>query len=282
MKRLNHDATTDLEVFQYYQTRALQLSPLGYKWIGHILPADGGFTTSFFDGTDRIYNSYYGLAQFRGNGHAKKVMSAFTYPVLTVDDCNIVDFMRANNIPHKVAHGIFDSVEYQMVESFYGDERAKRSGVLKMNHIDEGVYIMTKLGASDKAMKAFCLHPLLQQDEEMAVYFERCTLTCNSLAVMLALEYRNVANGWLSDKVWQTDGLAPGVTWDTGPKLSPLPSVNAMLIADKIQNYKDFLIYHAGKHARSDELDAYFRQWLHVLQIDDFDLWFKELSKLYK
>lgn len=280
MKRLNHDATTDLEVFQYYQTRALQLAPLGYEWVGGIVPADGGFTTSFFDSTDRIYNSYYGLAQFRGNGHAKKVMSAFNYPVLTVEDCNIVSFMRANNIPHKVAHGIFDSVEYQMVESFYGDERAKRSGVLKMNHIDEGMYIMTKLGASDKAMKAFCLHPLLQQDEEMSLYFERCTLTCNSLAVMLALEYRNVANAWLSDKVEMTP-FHDFPLMNGNPRLSPLAGVNTMLIADKIQNYKDFIIYHRDTHARSEELDAYFKQWLLELQIDDFDLWFKELTGLF-
>ena len=51
--------------------------------------------------------------------------------------------------------------------------------------------------------------------------------------------------------------------------MSPLFEVNDMLIADKIQNKKDFMIYHFGKHERSEELHAYFDKWLDVLTIDN-------------
>jgi hypothetical protein len=38
-----------------------------------------------------------------------------------------------------------------------------------------------------------------------------------------------------------------------------------MLIADKVQNFKDFRTYHADSHSRRQELDVYFRQWLAAL-----------------
>lgn len=72
---------------------------------------------------------------------------------------------------------------------------------------------------------------------------------------MLTMEYRSVANDFLSQKV------------DTGQKirLSPLKDVNDMLIADKIQNYKDFMQYHYHTHARSQELFRYFNLWFDAL-----------------
>lgn len=280
MKRLNHDATTEEEIFQYYQTRALQLAPLGYMWSGNLRSASGGFTTAFTHEDGRMYDSYYGLKQYRGNGHAERVMNKFSYPVLTIDDCNIVTFMQNKNIPHKVAHGIFDSVEYKLIENFYADDRAERSGVLKMNHIDEGMYILRKIGASDKVMKAFCLHPMIQRDEDMAQHFNKCTYDTDPLAVMLALEYRNIANQWLSDKVEMTP-FHNFPMMHGQPKLSPVLGVNRMLIADKIQNYKDFKKYHLASHDRSVELQAYFEHWLQVLEVRDFEQWEATLNKLY-
>ena len=42
-----------------------------------------------------------------------------------------------------------------------------------------------------------------------------------------------------------------------------------MLIADKIQNKKDFELYHKGSHPRSMELDHYFNNWLKRLNISE-------------
>jgi len=45
--------------------------------------------------------------------------------------------------------------------------------------------------------------------------------------------------------------------------------VNEMLIADKVQNKKDFMKYHFGKHDRSNELFRYFNKWLDALTVDN-------------
>jgi len=69
-----------------------------------------------------------------------------------------------------------------------------------------------------------------------------------------------VANEYLSDKV------------NTGQKirLSPLYEVNDMLVADKVQNKKDFMTYHYGTHDRSNELNQYFNEWLTALTVDSW------------
>jgi hypothetical protein len=52
-------------------------------------------------------------------------------------------------------------------------------------------------------------------------------------------------------------------------RLSPLKDVNDMLIADKIQNRKDFELYHLGTHDRSEQLDQYFKNWLEKLEVSE-------------
>ena len=42
-----------------------------------------------------------------------------------------------------------------------------------------------------------------------------------------------------------------------------------MLIADKIQNRKDFQLYHLGTHTRSEQLDQYFKNWLEKLEVSE-------------
>lgn len=76
----------------------------------------------------------------------------------------------------------------------------------------------------------------------------------------LAMEYRNIANAYLSHrKIKNISEIS----------LSPIADVNHMLIGDKIQNYKDFLIYHHGTHDRTEELDQYFKNWLKKLEVSE-------------
>lgn len=148
-------------------------------------------------------------------------------------------------------------LEYNLIKDYYGDRCATRSGVRLMNHIDEGLIILNGLKATYFARKAFCLHPLLQNDSDLVANYTRVALNCDSYTVMLAMEYRSVANEYLSDKVGRVDKI----------RLSPLAEVNDMLRADKIQNYKDFCLYHKGTHPRSAELEEYFLSWFEVLGV---------------
>jgi hypothetical protein len=153
---------------------------------------------------------------------------------------------------------IKDTVEYKLISAHYGNQVARRSQVPLMNHINEGLVVLDRIGATDQAKQAFCLHPIVQTDEDLKANYPMVASTCNTWVVMLAIEYRSVANEYLSDKV------------DTEQKirLSPLFEVNEMLFADKVQNRKDFITYHYGTHTRSDELARYFNKWLNALDVD--------------
>ena len=148
---------------------------------------------------------------------------------------------------------------HKTILDFYGDKKAKRSQVPLINHIDEGLYIMNKINASETAKKAYCLHPLIQSDEALSENY--ALLSDIDVQVVIALtEYRSVANEYLSKRqIERIDDI----------RLSPLKEVNDMLIADKIQNKKDFELYHKGIHPRSAELDLYFNNWLRRLNVND-------------
>lgn len=150
--------------------------------------------------------------------------------------------------------------EYAAIAVHYGERTARRSGVRLLAHIDEGLAILRDRGASERAQRAFCLHPLVQDDASLAASYPRIAeLTDDPQVIVLVLEYRNIANAALSHRTYAgASDIA----------LSPLAEVNEMLVADKLQNYKDFRRYHAGVHPRSAALDRYFRLWLERLGIE--------------
>ena len=169
---------------------------------------------------------------------------------------------------------ITESQAYKLVVEHYGTRRALRSQVPLINHINEGLTVLRAIGASDAAQEAFCLHPLLQEDLELFKNVVHVTNTVSAYVVMLAMEYRSVANEFLSQKVTPEieDTLALFEDYSyISPliRLSPLKDVNDMLIADKVQNRKDFVTYHSETHARSRQLDVYFKMWLNRLEIDE-------------
>lgn len=152
--------------------------------------------------------------------------------------------------------------EYTMIRWFYGDARAKRSQVPLMNHINEGVQILRAIAPSSDGMeqRAFCLHPILQHDANLSANVSQLArFNVSPEAVALAMEYRAVANAHLSHHTLP----------ETGIRLSALDKVNLMLVADKVQNRKDFILYHRGKHPRSERLDAYFSEWLTALGVSN-------------
>jgi hypothetical protein len=152
-----------------------------------------------------------------------------------------------------------DWLEYQRIADHYGTRTAKRSGVPLMRHIDQGLAIMNAIAASESSQRAFCLHPLLQADADLLENVPRIRgLTADPHVVVLALEYRHIANATLSTRVIASaDEIL----------LSPLVEVNQMLVADKVQNRSDFLRHHAKTHPRAKELTRYFELWLERLGV---------------
>ena len=160
---------------------------------------------------------------------------------------------------------------YVLVQEFYGDQRAQRSQVKLMHHIDEGLMILDWLGASLTTQEAYCIHPILQSDQALSANWQNRFDQLAPQVIILCMEYRKTANAYLSTRaIHDLDEIS----------LSVLPEVNQMLIADKVQNYKDFLIYHKGSHSRSEALDKYFQNWLTKLAIsmEQFEIWRRKLS----
>lgn len=153
---------------------------------------------------------------------------------------------------------------YIAVREFYGDRTAERSKVPLIYHIDEGMIILNAIEGTARVRDAFCIHPMLQNDndllESMKVgsLFDRYKM--DQRVVVLAMEYRRVANLYLSHHCKGEDDVI---------ELSPIAEVNQMLVADKVQNRKDFQRFHLGTHANSDRLDMYFTNWLKRLGISE-------------
>lgn len=168
--------------------------------------------------------------------------------------CYLIDESTHGKLQnHRPSGDVVERDEYKKIRTFYGDKCAKRSGVRLMNHIDEGLQILVALGASDLAINAFCLHPIVQGDERIDISW--------SSGFELAKEYRDKANAYLccpeNDFITESSQLK-----DIVGEMS-IDCCN-MLIADKIQNQKDFYLYHRN-HSRFKELAAYFSIWLEYL-----------------
>lgn len=169
---------------------------------------------------------------------------------------------------------------YKKIAEFYRGKKAIRSGLDYMNHIDEGIVILEGLKAPEKAIIAYCLHPLCQSDKDLTGFMSDKDLLflCDKDVLVYIIEYRNKANNFLSPHLDQRK-----------PSLSPLVEVNWMLLADKIQNYKDFLKYQSyneNNRTMSKEqwlrLDHYFQEWLEVLLPYFKFTWEREISHVWE
>lgn len=153
-----------------------------------------------------------------------------------------------------------NNIAYQKINNFYGDKRAKRSKVLLMNHINEGLLILDYLNADIHTKEAFCLHPLMQDTNILLETIEDSSYNnIDSKSIMLCMEYRHVANSFLSGK--KKENVLPLIN----------ESIRQLLIADKVQNYKDFIIYHKHTHKNSKRLEEYFNEWLTLLNISIYE-----------
>jgi hypothetical protein len=221
------------------------------------------------------HQTFYIYAGHRGRGLVSALLRRREHPVVTVPDCDLEAYLTHVGVPFVVVARITTTPEYGAIAAHYADRCARRSRVPLMHHIDEGLAILARIDAGERAMRAFCLHPLVQTDDALAAAYARLPeLTTDPQVLTLALEYRNLANATLSPRPIAAAADIP---------LSPLAEVNAMLVADKVQNRADFLRHHRATHPRAVELDRYFALWLERLGVDEptFEAWRIELDVTY-
>jgi len=152
-----------------------------------------------------------------------------------------------------------------IIEKYYGDAIAQRSQVPLINHIHEGLVILNHENAKDVVKAAYCIHPVIQDTADFQNELQiRALHTADSSAIMLACEYRSLANSYLSNK-----DLTVVEKTQLRSDLNRMAPVRLMLVADKIQNRKDFEIYHEGTHPNSDRLTSYFHDWMLILDISE-------------
>lgn len=271
-KRFNPDCGTFDEIVEYFKGRAVQLLRFDYK-LDEIHETEWGGYAIFLDKKTYMYISPYITPVYRGKGIYEQFMRQHKYlPILTSDDCGIEEYLKYKQFGYHCPKIYTDY--YKIISEYYGEQKAVRSGVLYMNHIDEGLAILNWTGLStvshDHVFAAYCYHPILQMDDDLLFNVTQMSLqssNCVSMigrmsreAIVYAMEYRSVANEYLSKRV---------INSMEEIRISPLRAVNWMLIADKVQNRKDFELYHEGKHQRSEELDHYFKMWLKRLNVTE-------------
>ncbi len=150
---------------------------------------------------------------------------------------------------------------FEVISEFYGDRKAKRSQVPLMNHITEGISMLEMIQASEVAKGAFCLHPIVQCEELGFDFLKEYN------EYDLAVEYSKKANAYLC--CGETDYVSSNE--DIFNLVGPMSKdCRDMLIADKIQNRKDFVIHHLESHKRAVELNSYFDKWLCYLFSEDW------------
>jgi hypothetical protein len=251
---INYNAETIEDAKEYLKYRYKQLLKFGYSVRDEIVVEDNSIVTLYNDpNNEGFWGSVYVLKQYRGKQIFLKRLQQFMIAVVTLEECGLEEYLLSRKINHKVLR---HSKAYKLIQNEYKYDVTKRSGVPLIYHIDEGGAILKKINSSDVVKNAYYLHPLLQSDEMFNKNKGNSFEGVGYEPLILAVEYRRVANSYLS-----TMDISDFVGFSCN-------EVKQMLIADKIQNYKDFMKYHYGKHRRSEELYQYFNNWFELLDIN--------------
>ena len=161
---------------------------------------------------------------------------------------------------------------YNVIDNFYKDMSTSK-GVPYINHINEGVIHLENMKVSNNVVNAFILHPFVQCVNLKGTYKD-CLLTEKELEKHInifeiepeiafdLLLYRKYANSYLCRE--STDNYSINEAFNNIKGIVKYPNTIKMLIADKLQNFKDFLQYRQD-HPRKVYLNNYFTHWLNIL-----------------
>lgn len=279
--RLVKDAKTILDAEWYIRGRVRQGLHAGWRFASEIFNEEDKAVVAYLTHPQfGLHKVIYVLDQYKGIGLYQKLNKIYDAPILTMWDCELEVYLKEKSIPYRMAdfQTTLQRPAYMMASHFYDNEKTKRSAIPLMNHIDEGLFVLSELGADRITMDAWIVHPLFQTDSALKNTLHYCRNYFYGLeehCILYAMEYRNVANQYLSERtISSIEDIA----------LSPLEQVNQMLIADKVQNRNDFIRYHKGTHPKSDCLEKYFENWLLRLGVtrEQADSWCKVIDSVNK
>lgn len=243
---INYDAT-DLDSAQnYMDVRTKQLLKFGYI-LTHTSKTDKAII-NLYEKDEEIFGAIYILEQYRNIGLYMELIEQFNInKIVTLEECGISNYLKRKNIDF-IEHKHTPS--YKTIQRYYGFECANRSGKPYMCHIDEGGYILNMMGVSESVKDAYYLHPLTQGNVDIDY------LDISDETIELAKQYAECANSYLSNM-----DISEFIGFQND-------DVKAMLTADKLQNFKDFMTFHYGTHDRTNELYHYFNNWFELLGVD--------------
>jgi hypothetical protein len=199
-RRFDPDADTLDDVARYYRARATQglfdgmhpassLEALTHEsvvWGARVWATDR-------EGVRR--QSVYVLASQRGRGHLSRYLTHDRRPYVTAPGCGLEAIFERHRVDWRLVGTWTLAKEYRTIAEALDHTWASRSGLHHMNHIDEGLAVLADLGADEVTWRAWCLHPLIQADEALAVHHCDARSFTDDVSVMLyTMEYRNIAN----------------------------------------------------------------------------------------
>ncbi len=260
--RFNLDCNNYSDALEYTKNRYIQLLKFGARSFKTYNYDDIALIAIFKWSDGSEYYGIYLYKDFRNKGLYEDIWNTLGKPtIVTLEECNLTDYLVKKKIDYiSYSHKKHYRGVYQIIENYYGNKTTERSQIHLMNHIDEGLAILESLYATQEAKEAYILHPMLQSNDSLLenIYNPKLLYYVNARTLILAMEYRKTANNFLPIDLKEMSC--------NNPVLSVLHDVNMMLIADKIQNCKDFNIYHNGTHKDTESLIKYFRMWLKVLE----------------
>jgi len=177
--RLEGDMHDDLEVLSYLFTRARQLLRFSIFLSSPPAKTEGGvwYCWAYEMYTDTEYLMVLLKKDQRNRGMFLQTVAELRTPrtkILIFDECDIQDFLIKTKVPCQLLTLFESSVlenAYSLVGDFYGDTRANRTNVLNMNHIDEGLGVLSKYTSDENTLAAFCLHPLFDMERRALTSF---------------------------------------------------------------------------------------------------------------
>lgn len=268
LARRPQDAATWPELEQYFATRARQLWHEGWRWSQKLDDVGVGCRTEFTSATGELFASFYVLAQHHGQGHFKQLVGSEPLPIITITDCHIEQILDHIGARYVRAGDLLDCAEYRLVEAVLADSRSS-SGAFRMNLVDEGLAVLADLGASMDTKRAFCLFPLVSEDNELAKYYHSLEQVLAPIpggleALALAVESREIACRW-----------RPGMpNPQSSVQVSSSKNVKDLLIAEKVQQ-RAALTQHAMEDSSKADLNVHYQSWLEALGAADRYLWLR-------